>query len=1004
MATTRTNHAWAFDNGPWQHRCVVHFIYHDIFLTTALSLLIDLRRSRGSPSVVRASSPASQVELFSLLRLHYIPTLRCFQRVLSQPLCCISAVMYQSKYVQHGSPNSPSPPLDTPTQSASLELTKPDGPARPLITTVLANNIHCASCVAYIREVLYNLGPSIRNVEISILSHEIRIRHDEDLPATIICQSLNDAAFELYDATTTDTTGAKVSQIDFGEASDGWLEQAVGLWRRSHQSRPSSSSRLAFQEKARRHMQNCEACRELAVFGQKYTPRSYSANLGGEKKALPVHTSEEETDRGAKRLQQRDSTTHDGIPPLSEKDTRSTPTSRDLTAKARHQPDTSERPFVVIHKAEETASSPRAHEAVDEYSLLLSVGGMTCAACSGGITHSLEEVDFIKSVNVTLLTNSATVSFTGPKANADLIVERITDLGYDAAIEKCSQIKAPPVHQRSSPHAQKMQAILSIGGMTCGACTGTVRRGLEELQYIESIAIDLLSNSGTVIFTGKQHLDEIVEKIEDLGYDCTVQECNPVTADGGGAQADQGRSVKLAITGMFCEHCPLKIAEAIETTFSGQVQVEKSPTLKDPIIEVTYTPRPPQFTIRQIIATIRGVNDDYQVSVYHPPTLEQRSRAMQLHERRRLLFRHLISLIFAIPTLLIGVVWMSIVPSTNTTRMYLETPIWAGNVTRSDWALFILATPVYLLAADVFHRRAIKEIRALWRRGSKVPILRRFYRFGSMNLLISAGTSVAYFASLAMLIINATSKTASSGNGTTYFDSVIFLTFFILIGRFLEAYSKAKTGDAVASLGKLRPSQALLVKPGIFTEDSSDSSQEKLDLPSSDASPEKVDVDLLETDDDVLIPHGVSPPADGLVVIGSSQFDESSLTGESRPITKNVGDSVFAGSLNTGKPVTIKITGANGASMLDQIVSVVREGQTRRAPVERLADILTGFFVPVITLLAIITFVLWFSLGQSGALPRHYLDTNQGGWAFWSLEFAIAVFVVACNFCLWIDF
>ncbi|KAH8695825.1 HAD-like domain-containing protein [Phaeosphaeriaceae sp. PMI808] len=159
---------------------------------------------------------------------------------------------------------------------------------------------------------------------------------------------------------------------------------------------------------------------------------------------------------------------------------------------------------------------------------------------------------------------------------------------------------------------------------------------------------------------------------------------------------------------------------------------------------------------------------------------------------------------------------------------------------------------------------------------------------------------------------------------------------------------------------------------------------------------EKINVDLLEVGDVVRVLRGASPPADGTVTFGDSTFDESSLTGESRPITKNVGDQVFAGTVNTGKPISVRVTEISGASMLDQIVKVVREGQTKRAPVERVADILTGYFVPVITLIAISTFVTWFGLGQGGVLPESWRDVDTGGWAFWALQFAIAVFVGAC--------
>lgn len=280
-----------------------------------------------------------------------------------------------------------------------------------------------------------------------------------------------------------------------------------------------------------------------------------------------------------------------------------------------------------------------------------------------------------------------------------------------------------------------------------------------------------------------------------------------------------------------------------------------------------------------------------------------------------------------------------------------------------------------------------------------MPVYQRFYRFGSMNLLVSAGTSIAYFASIAVLGINATTKSKSSGSNSAYFDSVVFLTFFILTGRYLEAYSKAKTGNAVGLLGDLRPQEAVLCvssQESMPVEAVSGDSNEKQRGSASPTNVERIDANLLEVGDVVMVPHGSSPPADGIILDGSTSFNESSLTGEARAVAKCNGDSVFAGAINMGEVIKIKISDVGGSSMLDQIVAVVREGQTKRAPVERVVDIVTGYFVPVITALAIITFVVWFSLGESGSLSHSYLGDQQGGWAFWSLEFAIAVFVVAC--------
>ena len=542
------------------------------------------------------------------------------------------------------------------------------------------------------------------------------------------------------------------------------------------------------------------------------------------------------------------------------------------------------------------------------------------------------------------------------------------------------------------PEVQKFLAALSITGMTCAACILSINEGVQELQFLEDVSVSLLTNSATVTFAGpKNNIDQIVERIEDRGFDCHVEK---IVELGGILTEDEQaeRTVMISIAGMFCDHCPQSVLEALSSSFPGLLAVDKPSSYEDPIMMVTYRPQQGVITIRDILATIHGVNDKINAIIYHPPTIEERSRTMQFRERRRLLLRFLLSFIVAIPTLLIGVVWTSLVSSTNPVRKFFQGKMWVGADTRAEWALFFLATPIMCLAADVFHVRAIKEIRALWGRNSKVPILRRFYRFGSMNLLMSAGTSVAYFPSIAVLGLNSRKAEQRNGQISTYFDSVVFLTMFILAGRYLEAYSKAKASDAVAMLGKLRPTEALLVRSNLDSKEPLEDSQPS--LPPTNV--EKVNVDLLEVGDVVRVLRGASPPADGTVILGDSTFDESSLTGESRPIDKNPGDQVFTGTVNTSKPINVRVTETSGASMLDQIIKVVREGQTKRAPVERVADILTGYFVPVITLIAMMTFTIWVGLGQGGVLPESWRDVDTGGWAFWALQFAIAVFVGAC--------
>lgn len=210
---------------------------------------------------------------------------------------------------------------------------------------------------------------------------------------------------------------------------------------------------------------------------------------------------------------------------------------------------------------------------------------------------------------------------------------------------------------------------------------------------------------------------------------------------------------------------------------------------------------------------------------------------------------------------------------------------------------------------------------------------------------------MAYFSSIALLGLAAVQPPSPSGMGdnTTYFDSVVFLTIFLLAGMFslllvkdhvthgvilsgrcLEAYSKARTADAISALSLLRPTEALLLSLVVSSDDASTSDfshNDDLEKGIADSRDEafstkpgfkveKIDVGLLEVGDIVRIQSGATPPADATIVSGAdSTFDESSLTGESKLIKKSQGDKVFLGTINKGQMVDAKIAAIGGATM-----------------------------------------------------------------------------------------
>lgn len=617
----------------------------------------------------------------------------------------------------------------------------------------------------------------------------------------------------------------------------------------------------------------------------------------------------------------------------------------------------------------------------------VSIVRMTCGTCVGKISEALEAKPWSRSVNVSLLTNSAVVTVVGGEHLAD-IVQTIQDGGYEATLERVDE--ANPLRETWSERlSDTLRASYAVGGMTCSTCIGNITEALQKHGWVKRVDINLISNSATVLFEGRDNLQAIADTIEDVGYNATLNDM--IELERAQHQVKGRRVIAIRVTGMFCDHCPSRIHNSLEE-FGQRLTIEKPLSIADPIVKVSYLPDAPEFTIRHILASISTVDPTLETSIYQSPTLEERSRMIHVREQRRLWLRTAFSVTVAIPTFIIAIAFGSLAPSQNRVRQFLMHPVWSGQVKRVDWALLFMATatPVYLFAADIFHRRALKEIQAMWRRRSPTPVLQRFYRFGSMNMLMSLSTSIAYISSVVGLVMAAmrSSYMASENSGSAYFDSVVFLTMFILLGKSIEAYSRSKTGDAVTMLGKLRPSEAILVDPY--------SGGSRLHNFYHEQRTRYVAVDVLEFGDIVKVFHGGSPPCDGVILEGESKFDESSLTGESKLVRKSVSDEIFSGSINKDPAVSIRISGISGETMLDQIMQVVREGQTRRAPVERLVDLLTSYFVPAVTLCAISIWIIWLSLGLSVALPRDYLGVGIGGWLLWSLQFAIAVFVIAC--------
>ncbi len=262
------------------------------------------------------------------------------------------------------------------------------------------------------------------------------------------------------------------------------------------------------------------------------------------------------------------------------------------------------------------------------------------------------------------------------------------------------------------------------------------------------------------------------------------------------------------------------------------------------------------------------------------------------------------------------------------------------------WILLGMTLIVMLWAGRQFYVRAWAALR---------------HRAADMNTLISVGTGAAFLYSL-LATVAPTVFTSRSVAPDVYYESVIIIIAFILGGNAFEARAKSRTADALCGLARMQPPDARVIRD-----------DREFTLP----------VEQVLTGDVVLIRPGERVSVDGEVVFGESAVDESMLTGESMPVHKRVGDRVIGGTLNGSGAFRLRATTIGADSVLTQIVSLMRDAQGSRAPIQALADRVSAVFVPTVMVIALITFGVWYAVAETAPVVRGFAA-------------AVAVLIIAC--------
>jgi len=563
-------------------------------------------------------------------------------------------------------------------------------------------------------------------------------------------------------------------------------------------------------------------------------------------------------------------------------------------------------------------------------SFTLALEGVRCNGCVKKIRQRLQASDPDADIAVDLSAHSAQVH---GALSQDQVIELIESLGY-----------------RAHPLATTRQQF-QVEGIRCNGCLGKVRQALSEQDSGAEAAMDF---EGRILSVDSQlAVGQILDAVTGLGYGISPLPQSAIDADSAAAepaatppQAPQqtpaaaqqeppalepsaadpaaptdAAHTQLALEGMTCAACVSSIEKALQAVAG----VDR--------VNVNFGSRSALVTgAASAAALITAVQDaGYGASEVHDPDqAEQQKEANEAAEYRRKLINTAIGLGLGVPLMVIGLLHPMSVATAG------ERLLWGG--------AGLLTLAVLLSAGRHFYRGAWKALR---------------HHNANMDTLIATGTGAAWLYSMVVVLLPDILPETARG---LYFEAAAMIIGLINLGQALEFKARGRTGQAIKRLLDLRTKTARVWRQGEYRQ-----------LP----------IEQVAQDDLIQVRPGEKIPVDGVVTEGHSTLDESMLTGEPMPVKKVPGEPLSAGTLNRSGALTFKATRVGKATLLAQIIEMVRRAQNSKPPISRLADQVASIFVPVVLLIAVATALIWYNLGPEPQLV-HMLVT------------ATTVLIIAC--------
>ncbi|MFC5648794.1 heavy metal translocating P-type ATPase [Paenibacillus solisilvae] len=456
---------------------------------------------------------------------------------------------------------------------------------------------------------------------------------------------------------------------------------------------------------------------------------------------------------------------------------------------------------------------------------------------------------------------------------------------------------------------EQQQANLQITGMTCAACANRIEKGLKKLEGVADANVNFALEKASVSYNPNQiSVSAMEEKILDLGYS-TVKD-----------------TVDFNIIGMTCAACAMRIEKGLN----------KIPGVSKAAVNLALESAHVEYSAAEV--SVNEMSKKIEQLGYKAIRKEEKAAEGDYKQKE---IRHKKMQLAASAILSFPLLWAMVSHFSFTSWIYLP------DFLMNPWVQLVLATPVQFIIGRQFYVGAYKAL---------------LNKSANMDVLVSLGTSAAYFYSLYLTLQWAASVGAHRHEPDMYYETSAILITLIILGKLFEVLAKGRTSEAIKKMMGLQAKTALVIR-----------NNQEVSIPAQE----------VVIGDIVLVKPGEKIPVDGEVVDGLSAVDESMLTGESIPVEKKAGEPVIGATVNKNGSLKIKATRVGKETALAQIIKVVEEAQGSKAPIQRIADVISGIFVPIVVGIAVVTFLVWFIW----AAPADFAA---------ALEKAIAVLVIAC--------